>query len=146
MIHSMVEYVDHSIIAQMSVPDMRHCVQYALTHPRRLPAEGALAEADLFSLGKMTFARPDTEVFSLLALARDCIAAGGALPCVLNAANEVVVAAFLREEIRFFEIPELVAQVVDDLRYVASHHAYDQLLEADALARARAASLCNART
>ncbi len=135
MIHSMVEYIDHSIIAQMSVPDMRHCVQYALTHPRRLPAGDTLAEADLFSLGKLTFARPDTEVFPLLALARDCIAAGGALPCVLNAANEVVVAAFLRSDIRFCEIPELVARVVDDLRFAAAYHTYEQLLEADALAR-----------
>ncbi len=141
MIHSMVEYIDHSIIAQMSVPDMRHCVQYAMTHPRRLPAEDTLAEADLFSLGKLTFARPDTTVFPLLALARDCIAAGGALPCVLNAANEVVVAAFLREDIRFCEIPELVGRVVEDLRFVAAHHTYDQLLEADALARETATRL-----
>ncbi|MBQ9152162.1 MAG: 1-deoxy-D-xylulose-5-phosphate reductoisomerase, partial [Clostridia bacterium] len=59
MIHSMVEYIDHSIIAQMSVPDMRHCVQYALTHPRRLPAGDTLPEADLFALGKLTFGRPD---------------------------------------------------------------------------------------
>ena len=135
MIHSMVEYIDHSIIAQMSVPDMRHCVQYALTHPRRLPAEGTLAEADLFSLGRLTFGRPDTEVFPLLALARDCIKEGGALPCVLNAANEVIVAAFLSESIRFCEIPDLVGNTVEVLRHTSAWHTYDQLLEADALAR-----------
>lgn len=141
MIHSMVEYIDHSIIAQMSVPDMRHCVQYALTHPRRLPAEGTLAEADLFSLGRLTFGRPDTNVFPLLALARDCIKAGGALPCVLNAANEVIVAAFLHESIRFCDIPDLVARTVDTLRYTSAWHTYDRLMEADTLAREVAAGL-----
>jgi 1-deoxy-D-xylulose-5-phosphate reductoisomerase len=141
MIHSMVEYIDHSIIAQMSVPDMRHCVQYALTHPRRLPAEGTLKQADLFALGKLTFGRPDTEVFPLLALARDCIAKGGALPCVLNAANEIIVAAFLQDSIRFCRIPELVSRVVEDLSYTAAWHTYDQLMEADALARERAKEL-----
>ena len=135
MIHSMVEYIDHSIIAQMSVPDMRHCVQYALTHPRRLPAEGTLKQADLFALGRLTFGRPDTDVFPLLALARDCIARGGALPCVLNAANEIVVAAFLGDAIRFCQIPELVTRVVEELSYTAAWHSYDQLMEADALAR-----------
>lgn len=141
MIHSMVEYIDHSIIAQMSVPDMRHCVQYALTHPRRLSAGDALAEADLFSLGKLTFGRPDTEVFPLLALAGECIAAGGALPCVLNAANEIIVAAFLDETVRFCDIPDLVARTVEDLRYVSEWHTYGQLVEADALARETAKRL-----
>ena len=141
MIHSMVEYIDHSIIAQMSVPDMRHCVQYALTHPRRTSAEGLLAEADLFSLGTLTFGRPDTRVFPLLALAGDCIRRGGALPCVLNAANEVIVAAFLSERIRFCEIPELVTRVVEDLLHTAAWHSYEQLVEADGEARRMAADL-----
>ena len=141
MIHSMVEYIDHSIIAQMSVPDMRHCVQYALTHPRRLPSEGTLAEADLFALGRLTFGRPDTTVFPLLALAFACIREGGALPCVLNAANEVIVDAFLRERIRFCHIHELVARVVDDLKHVSVWHTYEQLMEADALARETAQAL-----
>ena len=143
MIHSMVEYIDHSIIAQMSVPDMRHCVQYALTHPRRLPTEGTLKQADLFALGKLTFGRPDTEVFPLLAVARDCIAKGGALPCVLNAANEIVVAAFLSDAIRFCQIPELVTRVVEDLSHTAAWHTYDQLMEADTLARETAKRLLN---
>ena len=141
MIHSMVEYIDHSIIAQLSVPDMRHCVQYALTHPRRLPAGDTLPAADLFALGRLTFGRPDTEVFPLLALAGKCISVGGALPCVLNAANEIVVDAFLKETVRFCEISELVARTVEDLRHVAGWHTYEQLLEADALARAHARRL-----
>ena len=143
MIHSMVEYIDHSIIAQMSVPDMRHCVQYALTHPRRLPAGDTLKQADLFALGRLTFGRPDTEVFSLLALARTAISKGGALPCVLNAANEIVVAAFLAESIRFCQIPELVGRVVEELSYVSAWHSYDQLMEADALARETAKRYLN---
>ena len=143
MIHSMVEYIDHSIIAQMSVPDMRHCVQYALTHPRRLPAGDTLKQADLFALGRLTFGRPDTEVFPLLALARTAISKGGALPCVLNAANEIVVAAFLAESIRFCQIPELVGRVVEELSYVSAWHSYDQLMEADALARETAKRYLN---
>ncbi len=139
MIHSMVEYVDHSIIAQMSVPDMRHCVQYALTHPRRLPAGDTLPPADLFALGKLTFGRPDGEVFPLLPLAADCIGRGGALPCVLNAADEVVVDAFLHERIHFADIPVLVARTVDALSYVSDWHSYESILEADRLARETAA-------
>ena len=135
MIHSMVEYVDHSIIAQMSVPDMRHCVQYALTHPRRLPAGDTLPPADLFSLGKLTFARPDGEAFPLLPLAADCIRRGGAIPAVLNAADEEVVEAFLREKIPFSAIPELIARTVEDLSSLSSVHTYEDIMAADRAAR-----------
>ncbi len=141
VIHSMVEYVDHSIIAQMSVPDMRHCVQYALTHPSRLPAGETLPPADLFALGRLTFARPDGEAFPLLPLAADCIKRGGALPCALNAANEVVVAAFLGERIRFCDIPVLVSRVVEDMTHVASERTYEAIMEADREARRRARAL-----
>ena len=146
MIHSMVEYIDHSIIAQMSVPDMRHCVQYALTHPRRLPAGDTLPEADLFSLGRLTFGRPDTEAFPLLALAMDCIREGGALPCVLNAADEVVVEAFLRDLIPFHRIPELVGATVEALSFCKDSHTYEELMEADAAARIKASQLVSAYT
>ncbi len=141
MIHSMVEYIDHSIIAQISVPDMRHCVQYALTHPRRLPAGETLAEADLFSVGKLTFGRPDTAAFPLLRLAVDCITRGGALPAVLNAANEVVVAAFLSDRIRFCDIPELVARTVEAEETAAAYHTYEDICAADVQARETALSL-----
>ncbi len=141
MIHSMVEYIDHSIIAQLSVPDMRHCVQYALTHPRRLPADNTLPQADLFSLGRLTFGRPDFDVFPLLPLAMDCIREGGALPCVLNAANEVVVDAFLHDRIPFFRIAELVSRTVQSLNRCKDLHTYEELMEADALARRTAADL-----
>lgn len=141
MIHSMVEYIDHSIMAQLSVPDMRHCVQYALTHPRRLPSGNTLPQADLFSLGKLTFGRPDPDVFPLLPLAMDCIREGGALPCVLNAANEVVVDAFLHDRIPFWRIAELVSRTVQSLSHCKDLHTYAELMEADALARRTAADL-----
>ncbi len=145
MIHSMVEYVDHSIIAQMSVPDMRHCVQYALTHPRRLPAGDTLPPADLFSLGKLTFAAPDGEAFPLLPLAADCIHRGGAVPAVLNAADEVVVDAFLKEKISFYEIPALIARTVEDLSSVSSVHTYEDIMAADKAARETASAHVAAR-
>ncbi|MCQ2428820.1 MAG: 1-deoxy-D-xylulose-5-phosphate reductoisomerase [Clostridia bacterium] len=145
MIHSMVEYTDHSIIAQLSVPDMRHCVQYALTHPSRLPAGDVLGELDLFSVGKLTFSPPDTDTFPLLALAVDCIKAGGALPAALNAANEVVVAAFLADKLRFCEIPETVTRVVEDMRQVSAWHSYEQIMAADRLARRSAEALIRMR-
>ena len=141
MIHSMVEYTDYSIIAQMSVPDMRHCVQYALTHPYRSSAEGVMQPLDLFSVGQLTFARPDTETFPLLRLAMDAISLGGAVPAVLNAANEVVVAAFLAEKIRFCEISECVSRVVEDMKSVSDWHSYDSIMEADNLARQSARAL-----
>ncbi len=135
MIHSMVEYIDNSIIAQLSVPDMRHCVQYALTHPARLDPGETLAPLDLYEVGKLTFARPDTETFPLLSLAMDCMDRGGALPAVLNAANEEVVAAFLAEKIRFCEIADYVEQTVETLHTVSTWHGYEDIMEADRLAR-----------
>ena len=141
MIHSAVEYTDLSIIAQMSVPDMRHCVQYALTHPRRTTAQEGMKPLDLYEVGQMTFARPDTDTFPLLALAVDCIGQGGALPAVLNAANEVVVAAFLEEKIRFCDIPDLVSRVTQDMSGVSAWHTYDEIMTADALARRSAEAM-----
>ena len=85
IIHSMVEYIDNSVIAQMSVPDMRLCVQYALTAPHRTPA--VIPPLDLVSVGKLTFAAPDEQAFPLLAAARNALRLGGAVPAVLNAAN-----------------------------------------------------------
>ena len=141
VIHSMVEYVDHSIIAQMSVPDMRHCVQYALTHPTRQDAGATVAPLDLFEVGKMTFARPDTTTFPLLALAVSCIEAGGALPAVLNAANEEVVAAFLKGQLPFYRISEAVSTVVDRLSYASRVHGLEGILECDRAARLDARSV-----
>ena len=137
IIHSMVEYIDNSVIAQMSVPDMRHCVQYALTHPHRTDAGKTMKKLDLFTQGSLTFSRPDKEVFGLLGLAFSCIETGGALPAALNAANEVAVAAFLKEKISFSQISETVSRSVDIMkaRGAADIHTLDGILETDADAR-----------
>lgn len=140
IMHSAVEYTDHSVIAQLSVPDMRLCVQYALTHPAR--AEAVIPELDLFSVGKLTFLRPDTETFSLLALARSAIASGGAVPAVLNAANEVAVAAFLARRLSFLGIAEVVTETVERLRSAASTaRTVEEIFAFDAEARVAAENL-----
>ena len=139
MIHSMVEYIDNSIIAQMSVPDMRLCVQYALTAPRRKKA--VVAPLDLAAAGKLTFARPDEETFVLLPLARKALARGGACCAALNAANEVAVAAFLAEKIPLLKIFDVVSRVVSDMPHAAAAVTLPQILEADQEARERAAAL-----
>ena len=127
IIHSAVEYIDNSVIAQMSVPDMRHCVQYALSHPER--CEATTEELDLFSVGKLTFAKPDTETFYLLKKAFEVITKGGALPAVLNAVNEEVVAAFLKGSIEFYRIAEIVCEAVDKFAYSADIHDLDDILK-----------------
>jgi 1-deoxy-D-xylulose-5-phosphate reductoisomerase len=106
IVHSMIELVDGSLIAQMGVTDMRHAIQYALTYPERRPAE--LPPLDLTMLGKLEFFAPDPEKFPCVALAYDALRRGGAMPAVLNAANEVAVAAFLDEKIKFGDIPRLI--------------------------------------
>ncbi len=107
IIHSMVEYNDNAVIAQMSLPDMRLCAQYAMTYPERVP--GIMGKLDLASLGKLTFYKPDFEAFPLLALAYDAIKIGGVTPAVLVAADEVAVEAFLNKEIGFGQIYEVVS-------------------------------------
>lgn len=133
IIHSMVEYADNSVIAQLSVPDMRLCVQYALTGPVRLPSQ--LNTLDLTALGKLTFYKPDMETFLLLPTAIRAIEQGGALPAVLNAANEVAVAHFLNHEITFRQIFDTVSQVTEDLSRAAQTHDLEGILSWDREAR-----------
>ena len=106
VVHSLVELVDGSIIAQMGVTDMRHAIQYALTYPERRPS--ALPPLDLATLGKLEFFAPDLDRFPCLRLAYQALRAGGTMPAVLNAANEVAVAAFLDRKIKFGDIPRLI--------------------------------------
>jgi 1-deoxy-D-xylulose-5-phosphate reductoisomerase len=106
VVHSMIELVDGSIIAQMGVTDMRHAIQYALTYPDRYPAE--LPPLDLTTLSKLEFFALDTEKFPCVTLAYEALRRGGTMPAVLNAANEVAVAAFLDERIKFGDIPRLI--------------------------------------
>ena len=133
IIHSMVEYIDNSIIAQMSVPDMRHCIQHALTHPHR--EQGVIKPLSLTEVGKLTFAAPDEDTFVLLRLARECMQKGGAMPAILNAANEIAVAAFLKDHIGFLDIFRLVESAVATLEAGVSAHTLDEILDYDRQAR-----------
>jgi 1-deoxy-D-xylulose-5-phosphate reductoisomerase len=107
IVHSMIELIDGSLIAQLGVTDMRHAIQYALTYPARRPS--SLPPLDLAALSKLEFFPPDTDKFPCLKLAYDALRAGGTMPAVLNAANEIAVAAFLDEQIKFGDIPRLIA-------------------------------------
>ncbi len=121
IMHSAIEYIDNSVIAQMSVPDMRLCVQYALTHPVR--TEAVIPPLDLSHIGSLTFAKPDTETFTLLRLAMEAIRIGGAVPAVLNAANEVAVAAFLEKRLDFagiFDVVEATVKALPDAEHIFS--------------------------
>ena len=134
IIHSAVEYIDSAVIAQLSTPDMRLCVQYALTYPRRLP--GLTPGLDLFSVGRLNFYPPDPDAFPLLPLAFRALKLGGGVPAVLNAANEVAVAAFLSEKIKFTAIPTVVSETVEKLSALKNAKTVDELLSADREARA----------
>jgi 1-deoxy-D-xylulose-5-phosphate reductoisomerase len=110
IVHSMVEYVDGSVIAQLGVADMGIPILYALTYPRRLPCPAE--RLDLTRVGPLTFEEPDVRRFPCLDLARRAMLEGGVAPVILNAANEVAVAAFLAGGIRFTQIPELIAEAL----------------------------------
>ncbi len=110
VIHSLVEYVDGSVIAQLGVADMGIPILYALTYPQRLPCPAE--RLDLTRVGPLTFEAPDVERFPCLALARRALLEGGCAPVILNAANEIAVAAFLEGRIRFTQIPELIADAL----------------------------------
>ena len=113
IIHSMVEFVDGSVKAQLGIPDMKLPIQYALTYPERPPS--AFKRVDFAALGRLTFQDPDTERFPCLALAFRAMREGGTAPAVLNAANEAAVALFLDGKIGFTAIPELIAAAMDAL-------------------------------
>lgn len=111
VVHSMIELVDGSIIAQMGVTDMRHAIQYALTYPERKPCE--LSPLDFTKLSTLQFEEPDAERFPCITLAYRALRAGGTLPATLNAANEIAVRAFLDGQIRLSEIPQIIEAVMD---------------------------------
>jgi 1-deoxy-D-xylulose-5-phosphate reductoisomerase len=136
IVHSMVEFVDGSILAQMSTPDMCLPIQYALTYPDRMASERV--QTDFPKVGSLTFETPDLERFPALELARQAGEAGGTLPAVLNAANEIAVEAFVNRKINFPQITELVRRVMAAHQVVA-HPTLEQILAADAWARTEAA-------
>ena len=132
IIHSMVEFRDGAVIAQLGTPDMRLPIRYALTYPRR--AASALPALDLLSCPPLTFAPPDLQAFPCLKLAMDCARTGGTSCAVLNGANEAAVDLFRREEIAFGRIPELVENALNSIP-VKSNPSLEDILEADRQAR-----------
>ena len=137
VIHSMVQYCDGSVLAQLGQPDMRTPIAYGMAWPERI--EAGVESLNLFDIARLNFEAPDEENFPCLALARIAFAQGGTMPAVLNAANEVAVAAFLREDIRFTTIPALIKKVMDQ-HSVVSADSLDAVLSADSWARATAES------
>jgi 1-deoxy-D-xylulose-5-phosphate reductoisomerase len=135
VVHSMIELVDGSVIAQMGITDMRHAIQYALTYPERCPSE--LPPLDLAKLASLHFEAPDHERFPCIALAYRALRSGGTLPATLNAANEEAVQAFIDERISLLDIPSVIGQVMDRHRTLPVK-SLDVVLEADRAGRAAA--------
>ena len=128
IIHSMVQFRDMSIKAQLGLPDMRLPIQYALAYPKRLKSD--FPALDFKQYSSLTFEEPDTSRFRNLAFAFEAIRQGGNTPCVLNAANEVVVAAFLQDKIGFLEMSDVIEKTVRTVEFVASP-SYEDLVETD---------------
>ena len=132
IVHSMVEFVDGAVMAQMGAPDMRLPIQLALTYPERI--ECPVDALDLLSCGSLTFSAPDLQNFPCLQLAFDCAKKGGTACPAMNGANEEAVAMFLRDEIGFYDIYDLVSRAVEAVPFVETP-TLEQVLEADKLAR-----------
>ncbi len=135
VIHSMVQYVDGSVLAQLGNPDMRTPIAYALAYPERIDAGVALL--DLFQIARLEFEAPDFSRFPCLSLAYQALRAGGTTPALLNAANEVAVTAFLDQRIAFLDIPRLIENVLGKVAGTEVHLLQD-VLDADTAARAAA--------
>ncbi|MFL6275120.1 MAG: 1-deoxy-D-xylulose-5-phosphate reductoisomerase [Blastocatellia bacterium] len=138
IVHSMIEMIDGSIIAQLGVTDMRLMIQYALTYPERLPTE--LPPLGLEKLARLEFFEPDFERFSCLRLAYEAMREGGTMPAAMSAANEIAVAAFLDRRIKFMDIPRLIGETMS-AHATEACLSIEAVLEADRWARARAESI-----
>lgn len=141
IIHSMIEFHDGSVMAQLSVPDMRIPIQYALTYPDRLAVNGGTLGLDLLSARWLSFKKPDTRRFPCLELAREALEQGGIVPCALNAADEVAVEAFLARRLKFSGIPRVIEKVLRQTSRTRALGSIDDVLEADREARSRAREL-----
>ena len=139
IIHSMVEFEDGAVIAQLASPDMREPIGFALTFPARIPVGNK--KLDFGELGKLTFANADTDRFPCLALAYEAIKRGGNAPCALNSANEIAVAAYLKGEIGFYDIARLCEQALDGLDFVADPSLDDIFSTHDAAAKRAGAAI-----
>jgi 1-deoxy-D-xylulose-5-phosphate reductoisomerase len=135
IIHSMVEFIDGVVMAQLSVTDMRIPIQYALSYPKRL--KNTAERLDFFKLKQFNFYRPDLKKFPCLTLAYRAAAELGTMPCVLNAANEVSVGSFLAGALKFTYIPKVITRVMDKHRNIKDPLLED-ILEADSWAKSEA--------
>lgn len=135
IIHSLIDLNDGATMAHLGYPDMRVPISYALNYPAR--ADVPIERLDLAQVGSLTFEEPDREAFRCLALAEAAGRAGGSVPCVMNAANEIAVAAFLNEEIPFLAIPEVIERAIDSVEQVPIGH-FSQLADLDVEARVKA--------
>lgn len=138
IVHSMIEFQDGSIMAQLSVADMRLPIQYALTYPERLSLNGSDLRLDVLNTRRLSFSRPDTRRFPCLDLAREALARGGLMPCALNAADEVAVEAFLAGRLGFMGIPRVIEEVMSQTP-PARPASLDEVFECDRESRRRAA-------
>ncbi|MBO4761326.1 MAG: 1-deoxy-D-xylulose-5-phosphate reductoisomerase [Bacteroidales bacterium] len=138
IIHSMVEFEDGAVIAQMGHPDMREPIQFALSFPERLTLDNR--KLNFAELGKLTFEKPDMEKFPCLGLASAAISRGGNIPCAMNAANEAANKAYRNAEIAFYDIPEIISSVMDGTAFIAKP-TLDDIFETDKEAFARAQEL-----
>jgi 1-deoxy-D-xylulose-5-phosphate reductoisomerase len=141
IIHSMVEFVDGSTLAQLSMPSMRYPIQYALTYPDRLP--NSMERTNFPKIGQLTFETPDIDKFPALRLAREAGTRGGTLPAVMNAANEVAVARFMKHKLKFVRIWDVVEKTMRAHK-VVERPSLEAILAADAWARSEAERLCEA--
>ncbi len=141
IIHSMVEFVDGSVMAQLGVPDMRIPIQYAMTYPDRVPVTEKALGLDLVAAGRLRFGKPDTRRFPSLDLAREALARGGIMPCALNAADEIAVEAFLNKRLRFSSIPRLIEEVMRQMQSYGPTKSLEDVLAGDREARERAAQV-----
>ena len=128
VIHSMVQYEDGAVIAQLGTPDMRLPIQYALYYPQRRTLSGK--RLDFYELANLTFEKPDLDTFTGLKLAMEALKQGGNIPTAFNAANERAVAKFLDRKIRFLEIPEIIAACMEHCTYIA-HPGVEEILDTE---------------
>ncbi len=140
IIHSIVQFEDGSMKAQLGLPDMRLPIQFAMTYPDRLPSE--FPRFDFLNYPSFTFEKPDLKTFRNLALAFEALKRGGNMPCILNAANEIAVAAFLEDRVSFLGMSAIVEQCLEKMDYVANP-AYDDYVQTDKMTRSKAKEFIN---
>src|SRR5690606_14641234 len=140
IIHSMVQFQDGSIKAQMGLPDMKLPIQYAMAFPQRIPSD--FPRYNFLKPDTLTFEEPDIKTFRNLYLAQEALKQGGNMPCILNAANEIAVYAFLRNRVGFLDMTDIIEKTMNEVKFIANPELEDYF-DSDAEAREYAASLIN---